>query len=227
MRITYYGHSTFSIELQGKKLLFDPFITKNELASSIDIESIEADYLLLTHGHMDHVLDAESIARRTGATIISNFEISEWYGAKELNTMPMNHGGKANFDFGTLKMVNAVHSSVLPDGTYGGNPVGFVIWNESDGCIYIAGDTALTMDMKIIPMTCPKLDVAILPIGDHFTMGIEDAVIAADWVDCNQVIGCHFDTFGYIKLDQEAARKAFKDHNKSLLLLDIGQSHEI
>ena len=227
MRITYYGHATFCIEMQGKKLLIDPFITGNELASSIDVNTLEADYILLTHGHLDHVLDAESIARRTGATIISNFEISEWYGAKELKTMPMNHGGQANFDFGTLKLVNAVHSSVLPDGTYGGNPVGFVIWNDSDGCIYIAGDTALTWDMKIIPMTCPKLDVAILPIGDHFTMGIQDAVIAADWVDCQQIIGCHFDTFGYIKLDREAAHQAFNDHKKSLLLLEIGQSHEI
>ena len=135
----------------------------------------------------------------------------------------MNHGGKVNFDFGTVKYVNAIHSSVLPDGTYGGNPGGFVIWND-EACFYLAGDTALTMDMKLLPLTCPKLDFAILPIGDNFTMGYEDAVIASGYIECDKIIGCHYDTFGYIKIDHDAAKKAFADSGKELILLPVGGS---
>ncbi|MGB0864575.1 MAG: metal-dependent hydrolase, partial [Saprospiraceae bacterium] len=202
MKLTYFGHSCFLIEFGGKKLLFDPFISPNELAKDIDINSIEADYILLSHGHEDHVADAETIAKRTGATIIATFEIVTWYGKKGLKGHPMNTGGKWKFDFGTVKMVSAVHSSVLPDGTYAANPVGFVISND-ENAFYFAGDTALTWDMKLIPMTCPKLDLAILPIGDNFTMGYEDAIIASDFIECNKIIGCHFDTFGYVKVDHE------------------------
>ena len=138
MKFTYYGHSCFSIKLSGKNLLFDPFITPNEMAKGIDIDSIQADYILLSHGHFDHIADAEAIAKRTGAIIISNYEIVTWYGEKGIKGHPLNHGGKWNFDFGTVRYVNAVHSSVLPDGTYGGNPGGFVI-NGEDGCFYFAG----------------------------------------------------------------------------------------
>ena len=225
MKITYFGHATFLIEMNGKDILIDPFISGNTLAADIDIDNIPADYILLTHGHQDHVLDALSIANRTNATLISNFEIATWYEKQGVKVMPMNHGGKSDFDFGTLKCVNAVHSSVLPDGTYGGNPMGFVIWNDQDGCIYIAGDTALTLDMKLIPMICPKLDVAILPIGDHFTMGYEDAVLASEFIGCDQIIGCHFDTFGYIKLDHSAASGAFAKAKKNLRILGIGESY--
>ncbi len=223
MKITYYGQSAFGVEVQGKSLVFDPFISPNELASHVDVDSIPADYILLSHGHQDHVFDAEQIAKRTGATVISNFEIVTWYGDKEINGHPMNHGGNWNFDFGSVKYVNAVHSSVLPDGTYGGNPGGFVITSE-DGTFYFAGDTALTWDMKLIPMTSPKLDFAILPIGDNFTMGIEDAVIASDFINCDKIIGCHYDTFGYIKINHEAAKKAFAEKNKELILIEIGDS---
>ncbi|MEM9887411.1 MAG: metal-dependent hydrolase [Bacteroidota bacterium] len=222
MTLTYYGHSCFGLEFGGKHLLFDPFITPNELAKAIDIDSIEADYILISHGHQDHVADAETIAKRTGATIISNFEIVSWYGAKGLGGYPMNHGGKASFDFGTVKYVSSIHSSVLPDGTYGGNPGGFVIWND-ENTFYFAGDTALTMDMKLIPMTCPKLDFAIFPIGDNFTMGYEDAIIASNFVECNKIVGCHYDTFGYIQIDQEVAQKAFTSKGKNLLLPAIGE----
>lgn len=226
MKITNYGQSAFLVETKGKKLLFDPFISPNPLAKDIDIDAIEADYILLSHGHTDHVLDAESIGKRTGAVIISNFEVVSWYGEKGMKGHPMNHGGKFNFDFGTVKYVNAIHSSVLPDGTYGGNPGGFVIWNE-EACFYFAGDTALTMDMKLIPMTCPSLDFAILPIGDNFTMGHEDAVIASDFIACNKVIGCHYDTFGYIKIDHSEAQKSFADKGKELVLLPIGESLDL
>ena len=223
MKITFYGQSSFGVELNGKNLVFDPFISPNELAKSIDVDSLPADYVLLSHGHQDHVVDAESIAKRTGATIISNFEIVSWYGEKGINGHPMNHGGSWDFDFGNVKYVNAVHSSVLPDGTYGGNPGGFVISNDKN-TFYFAGDTALTWDMKLIPMTCPKLDVAILPIGDNFTMGINDAVLASEFIECDKIIGCHYDTFGFIKIDHAAAKQAFADRGKELILLEIGDS---
>ncbi|MBK8705895.1 MAG: metal-dependent hydrolase [Saprospiraceae bacterium] len=223
MQLTYYGHSCFGLSTKGKHILFDPFIRGNELARHIDIKSIQADYILLSHGHGDHVADAEEIGKRNHATIVSNFESVSWYEAKGLKGHPMNHGGTWQFDFGTVKYVNAVHSSVLPDGTYGGNPGGFVIWNE-EGCLYFAGDTALTMDMKLLPLTCPPLTAAILPIGSNFTMHYADAVIACDFIGCHKAIGCHYDTFGYIKIDHDAAKKAFQDSGKALLLLTIGES---
>ena len=149
-----------------------------------------------------------------------------WNGAKGVEGHPMNHGGKWVFDFGTVKYVNAIHSSVLPDGTYGGNPGGFVIWND-EVCFYHAGDTALTLDMKLIPDTCPKLDFAILPIGDNFTMDYRDAAIAAEFIQCDTIVGCHYDTFGYIEIDHEAAKKAFQDKGKTLLLPSIGETIDL
>lgn len=227
MRITYYGHSTFGVATAGKHLIFDPFITPNGLAQAIDINTIPADYVLVSHGHGDHLADAEAIMTRTGATLLANYEIVSWYEQKGINkNHPFNHGGKANFDFGTVKLVNAVHSSTLPDGSNGGNPTGFLVWNN-EGSFYFAGDTALTMDMKLIPMFCPKLNFAILPIGDNFTMGYEDALIASDFIECDTIIGCHFDTFGYIKIDHEKAQQAFAEKGKKLLLLAIGESVEL
>ena len=225
MNITFYGHACLGLEIGGKNVLFDPFITPNPLAEKIDVSGIKADYILVSHGHEDHVADVETIAKNTGATIVSNFEIVSWFGAKELTGHPMNHGGGWNFDFGRVKYVNAIHSSVLPDGSYGGNPGGFVI-ESADGNVYFAGDTALTYDMKLIAEST-KLDVAILPIGDNFTMGVEDAVKAAQFVNCNKVIGMHFDTFGYIKIDHEEAIKKFADAGIELILLEIGQSTSI
>lgn len=222
MKITYTGHGGFVVEVSGKSLVFDPFISPNELAKDkINVEDIKADYVLLTHGHMDHVADAEAIARQNNAPIISNFEIVGWYEEKGLKGHPMNHGGKWQFDFGTVNYVNAVHSSVLPDGTYGGNPGGFVITTD-EGTFYFAGDTALTWDMKLIPLLYPKLDFAILPIGDNFTMSYEHAVIASDFIECDNIIGCHYDTFGFIEINHNAAKKAFEEKGKQLLLPEIG-----
>lgn len=226
MKLTWYGQSTFLIEFGGKKLLTDPALSANPLAKDINIDDLEADYILVTHGHGDHVSDLEHVAKRTGATIISNYEIVSYYGEKGLNGHPMNHGGKWDFDFGTVKYVNAVHSSVLPDGTYGGNPGGFVVWGD-EGCFYLAGDTALTWDMKLIPMTCPKLDVAILPIGDNFTMGYEDAILASDFVACDKVVACHFDSFPYIEINHADVKKAFADKGKDLILMELGASINI
>lgn len=226
MKITYYGHASFGLELKGKNIIFDPFISPNELAKNIDVKKLKADFILLSHAHGDHVADVETIANNTGATIVSNAEIVGYYSNKKINGHPMNHGGKWKFDFGIVKYVNAVHSSSFPDGTYGGNPGGFVIWND-ENCFYFAGDTALTMDMKLIPMTCPKLDFAILPIGDDFTMGYEDAAIASDFIECETIIGCHYDTFGYIKIDHEAAKNAFAKRGKELILPPIGETMEM
>lgn len=150
MKITYYGHSCFGAEINGKHLLFDPFITPNSLAKNIDITKIKADYILVSHGHEDHVADLITIANHTGAKVICAFEIHVWLKGKGLsNTHPMNIGGKAKFDFGNVKCVVAIHSSVLPDGTYGGNPMGFIM-ESSEGNFYFAGDTALSYDMKLI-----------------------------------------------------------------------------
>ncbi len=223
MELTYYGQSCFLAEINGTKLLFDPFIRPNELADHIDIDKIDADYILLTHGHQDHVADAEYIAERTDASFISNFEIINWFADKGFDGHPLNHGGGHDFEFGRATFVQAIHSSVLPDGSYGGNPGGFVI--ESDGIdFYVAGDTALTMDMKLIPMSFEPLDFAILPIGDNFTMGVRDAVIASDFIQCDKIVGCHYDTFGFIEIDHDEAKKQFQDQQKKLILMDIGST---
>lgn len=225
MKITYYGHASLGIEVNGKFLVVDPFITGNELASHIDIHQIKADYILITHAHGDHILDVDAIAKNTGATIVSNAEIAGYYEAKGFKAHPMNHGGSWEFDFGKVRYVNAIHSSSFPDGSYGGQPGGFVIEAENKN-VYIAGDTALTYDMKLIPMRTP-LDLAILPIGSNFTMDVDDATIAAEFLAVNRVLGYHFDTFGYIKIDHQVAKRKFESKNKELILLEIGSSIEI
>ncbi len=223
MQLTFYGHSCFSITINGKKLLFDPFITQNQLASAININDIEADYILLSHGHSDHVADVEAIAKRTNATIIAAYEVAMWFAAKGIEKYhPMNIGGKKTFDFGTIKVVNAIHSSSLPDGSYGGNPLGFIIINEESN-FYYAGDTALTLDMQLIPMFA-QIDFAILPIGDNFTMGIVDAIQAAKMVQTKMVIGVHYDTFGIIKIDHQKAIELFIKNELELKLPVIGET---
>jgi L-ascorbate metabolism protein UlaG (beta-lactamase superfamily) len=222
MKITFLGHASLLIEVANKSIIVDPFITANKKAKHIDINSLKADYILLTHAHEDHILDAEFIAKNTGAKIVSNFEIVNYYGKIGIEGHPMNHGGTWNFDFGRLTMVNAIHSSSFPDGSYGGNPAGFVL-ETKEGNIYIAGDTALTLDMKLISIQC-SLNLAILPIGDNFTMGIDSAIIATDFVEADKVLAYHFDTFGYIEIDHEYAIQKFKKKNKELIILEIGKS---
>lgn len=222
--LKFLGHSSFLIELNGKKLLFDPFILGNPLAESIRIEELRPDYILISHGHGDHVGDAIAIAQQSGATVISNYEIMNWFDSKGIKALAMNQGGKLSFDFGIIKMVSAAHSAVLPDGSYGGHPNGFVIWNESLS-FYFAGDTALSMEMKLIPMSCPKLDFAILPIGDVFTMDVDDAVLASDFCEVSTVVGAHFDTFPPIKIDHNKALESFSKVNKKLILPEIGAQY--
>lgn len=227
MRITFYGQNCWSIHTQDKTVLIDPAISANPLAQGkVNTEELAADYILLTHGHGDHVSDVESIASRTGAKIVAGYEVASYYGGKGHSYHPMNHGGRWKFDFGTVAFVNAVHSSVLPDGTYGGNPGGFVIYNE-EASIYIAGDTAVTLDMQLIPRLYPALDIALLPIGDNFTMGYEDATVAAEFIKCDRVVGCHYDSFPYIEIDHAAAKNAFSNVGKELTLLEIGETLDI
>ncbi len=225
MKITFYGHASLGIEIGGINIIVDPYISPNPKASHIDVSGLKADYILLTHAHGDHIADVETIAKNTNATIVSNAEIAGYYGSKGLEVHPMNHGGSWDFEFGKVKYVSAIHSSSFPDGSYGGNPGGFVIEGERKN-IYIAGDTALTFDMQLIPLRT-NLDLAILPIGDNFTMDIDDAIIAADFVECDKVLGYHFDTFGFIEIDHQEAVKKFFDAGKDLMLLEIGESIEL
>jgi L-ascorbate metabolism protein UlaG (beta-lactamase superfamily) len=225
MKFTYYGHSCFLIEINGKKLLFDPFITPNPAAAHIDTSTIKADYILISHAHQDHIADAVTLAKQTGATCIANYEIYLWLLAQGLEKVhPMNHGGQFKFGFGTVKMVNAVHSSSFPDGSYGGNPAGFII--KADGFnFYYAGDTALMSDMKYWGRI-HDLDLAILPIGDNFTMGPGDAAIAGKRLKTDHVIGVHYDTFPPIVIDHETAKATFKSKDIKLHLLEIGGTKE-
>lgn len=228
MNITYYGHSCFSANVNGIHLLFDPFITGNPAAAHIDISTIPADYILISHGHQDHMLDVEAIAKHTGAKLISNYEIISWFKEKGIdNGHPMNIGGAFDFDFGTVKYVTAVHSSSLPDGTYGGNPGGFVVTPKGlRSGFYYAGDTALTYDMKLIG-EAEDIDFALLPIGDNFTMGIKDAVRCAELVGTHTVVGIHYNTFPVIAIDVAKARTLFDETGKALLLPEIGETIDI
>lgn len=223
MKLTNFGHACFQVEISGKKILFDPFISYNELAKDIDVHSIQTDYIFLSHGHADHIADCASIAARTGCQIVAAYEIHDWLNKQGIsNTHPMNTGGKWDFGFGTVKCVVAHHSSGLPDGSYGGNPMGFV-FNTARGNFYYSGDTALTLDMQLIPQWS-KLDFAVLPIGDNFTMDVADAIRCADFVQCKTVVGVHYNTFGFIKIDMEAAKDAFRSAGKTLLLPAIGET---
>jgi len=227
MNLTYYGHSCFSVTIQGKILLFDPFITYNELANNIvDVDAVAADFVLLSHAHQDHTGDCIRVATRTGAKVICNWEIHEWLNKQEVsNTHPMNTGGKWDFGVFTVKCTVAQHSSGLPDGSYGGNPMGFIITSK-EGNFYYSGDTALTLDMQLIPKWA-KLNFAVLPIGDNFTMDAADAAACAGMIECKTVVGVHYDTFGYIKIDSAKAKKIFADAGAELKLVKIGDSIEL
>jgi L-ascorbate metabolism protein UlaG (beta-lactamase superfamily) len=223
MKFTYYGHACFAVEAGGKMLLFDPFITPNPLAQKIDTTKIKADFILVSHGHGDHVADVIDIARRTGATVIAPYEVGTWFEGKGVaKVQPMNHGGGARLDFGRVKLTSAIHSSSMSDGSYGGNPCGFVV-ESRDGNFYYSGDTALTYDMKLIGEGT-KLNFAIFPIGDFFTMGIEDALRAAAFVGVSKFVGVHYDTFPPIRLDRAAALAAARAAGKELLLPAIGET---
>ena len=225
MKFTYYGQSCFLIDNGKTKFLFDPFITPNELAKGVDLKSIEADYILVSHGHSDHTADLVNLAKQTGATVISNYEIITWAQKQGIkNVHPMNFGSR-EFDFGTLTYFQAIHSSSLDDLTYMGNPGGFILKSDA-GNFYYSGDTSLFGDMKLVSHYA-KPDVCILPIGGNFTMDARDAVAALEMIGCNNVVGVHFDTFGYIKIDHEKTKKIFADAGKNFILPEIGKTYSI
>lgn len=211
MRLTYLSHSCFLVETSSHRLIIDPFLNGNPLAKTKP-EEVECDFILVTHGHEDHLGDAIAIAKRTGATILANYEIATYCGRQGVkNARPINPGGAWNAPFGRVKFTTAHHSSSIstPDGgfLYLGNPCGIVI--EADGkTLYHAGDTALFLDMKLIG-ELHQIDVAMLPIGDDLTMGMDDAVRAIGFLDAKLAIPMHYNTFDIIKLDpHEFVRKA-------------------
>lgn len=201
VELVYHGHACFSIVTEGTHLLIDPFLSGNDLAD-VSAEEVQADYILVSHGHGDHIGDTVTIARRTGAMTISNYEICTWLVAQGVEKAhPLHIGGGYHFPFGRVKLTMAVHGSALPDGTYGGNPAGFLL-TLGGKKIYHACDTGLFYDMKLIGEE--GLDVAILPIGDNFTMGPEDALRAVKLLEPKVVIPIHYDTFEVIKQDPHA-----------------------
>ena len=209
--IRWLGHSSFSIKTGNHDIIVDPFLDESP-TSPVKAEEVPADFVLITHGHFDHVADAAPIAIRTGAVVVANFEIGQWLqaqGVAEDKIVGMNTGGQVALAFGTLKMTVAHHSSSLPDGSYGGNPVGLLL-NINGKRIYLAGDTSLTLDMKLIGIE--PLDLAVLPIGDLFTMGPDDAVEAIKLLNPARVIPCHYNTWPPIKQDAAAWADRVRSH---------------
>lgn len=224
MKLTYLGHSGFSLELEGAQVLIDPFITGNPLAVH-QPESFSPSHIILTHAHGDHVGDTETIARRSNAEIISSFEIINYFAAKDLNGHGMNPGGGFDFPFGRVTFTPAWHSSSFPDGTYGGMPMGVVI-QAAGKQLYHAGDTALFSDMALIGRK--GLDAALLPIGDNFTMGPEDALEAIKLLKPKVVIPIHYNTFELIEQDTGAFKAAVERQTEAkCVILKAGEDYEL
>lgn len=221
-KLTWLGHGTWSIEVEQHHVLLDPFLDDNPLAP-VKADEIEADFILISHGHFDHMADAEKIARRTGAVVISNFEICTWLEAKGVEkTHAMNIGGRCRQPFGQVKMTIAHHSSMLPDGSNGGNPAGFLL-GLPEGVVYFACDTGLFADMKLIGEV--GLALAALPIGDNFTMGPDDALVATRMLQPKRVVPVHNKTWPLIDQDAEAWARRVKEQTQSEpVLLQPGQS---
>lgn len=222
INVTWLSHACLFIDTGDAKLLVDPFITGNPLAP-IAVDAIQADYILVSHGHGDHVGDTVAIAQRTGATVISNFEIHNWLlGQGVENAHPQHIGGGFNYPWGRVKLTIAHHGSALPDGSYGGNPCGFLFYIQ-DKKIYHACDTGLFYDMKMIGEE--GIDLAVLPIGDNFTMGPEDGLRAVKLIEPGQVIPIHYDTFDVIQQDAAAWKTRVEQETGAIVaVLQPGES---
>ncbi len=198
---TWYGHGTSGLNVDGIKVIVDPYFTDNPVAAA-KAEEVEADYILVTHGHSDHVVDAVSIAKRTGATIISNFEIATWFQNQGVEAHGQHLGGGHDFPFGYVKLTLALHGSALPDGSDGGNPAGLLVTTPDGQKVYLAGDTGLFGDMALIGEE--GLDLAVIPIGDNYTMGPDDALRAVKLLKAKNVIPGHYNTWELIEQDADA-----------------------
>ncbi|NQW27026.1 MAG: metal-dependent hydrolase [Flammeovirgaceae bacterium] len=226
MDITFFGHNSFLIK-SDVSIFIDPFITPNPKAKEININEIIADFILITHGHMDHIADVDKILQHNDAKIIAIVEVAGWLAAQGHTRLHgLNFGGTYHFSNRTsAKFVQAVHSSSMPDGTYGGQP-GSYIFKTQGKTIFIAGDTALHSDLKLFG-ALNSIDLAILPIGGNYTMDVEDAVHAAKFLGCEKVIGCHYNTFPEITIDHQSAIELFNSHKLDLMLLTIGEKISI
>ncbi len=221
-KLTWYGHAALGLENGGTRILVDPFLTGTPVAA-ITPDKVPADYILISHGHGDHVGDTEAIAKRTGALIISNFEIAEWFEKKGFKTHGQHIGGGFKYPFGYVKLTQALHGSALPDGSYGGNPAGF-LWTTNDGQkIYLAQDTGLFGDMRLIGEE--GIDLAVLPIGDNYTMGPDDALRAVKFIRPKHVVPIHYDTFDLISQDEDTwAKVVMMETSATVHVLKPGQS---
>jgi L-ascorbate metabolism protein UlaG (beta-lactamase superfamily) len=222
IKLTFYGHSSLSLDVGGFRLLVDPFFSDNP-SSSVAPESLTADYILISHGHHDHVGDAIGIAKNTGAMVISNYEIAEWFGHQGVDNVHAQHiGGGFKHPFGYLKLTQALHGSGLPDGSYGGNPCGFLL-RASGQVLYLACDTGLFGDMTLIGDE--GLDLAVLPIGDNFTMGPDDALQAVNLLRPKKVVPVHYNTWELIEQDVERWKALVEESTPSLVYsLQPGES---
>ncbi|MFA5404263.1 MAG: metal-dependent hydrolase [Ignavibacteria bacterium] len=224
MKIIYHGHSFVQLESKKYSILIDPFVTGNPTAIT-NIDNLKCDFIILTHGHGDHISDAITIAQKYKATIISSFEIANYAGKFNVKAHPMGIGGSYNFLFGRVKLTIAHHSSSFSDGKYAGNPTGALITIDGK-TIYHAGDTGLFYDMKLIG-EMNKIDIAFLPIGDNFTMGIDDAVKAAEFINAGITVPIHYNTFDVIKVNPEDFKKKIGSIGKKCSIINIGESIEI
>ena len=222
-RLTYLGHAAFTVKGSNARLVIDPFLTGNPLAT-VGPEEIETDYVLLTHGHNDHLGDGIDIAKANSATIVAPNELAIYCADKGAQIHPMHIGGAHEFPFGRVKLTIAHHGSIAPDGTYTGNPCGFLITMDGK-TLYHPGDTGLFYDMKLIGQM-NKIDLAVLPIGDNFTMGIEDAVKAAEFLQAGLYIPMHYKTFEVIDVQPEEFVKKVQAEGRHAQVLPIGESLE-
>ncbi len=224
-KLTWYGHATLGLETDGYKLLVDPYFTGNP-AARVSPDKVEADYILITHGHSDHVGDAIDIAKRTGAMVISNNEIAEWAKGKGVKSHGQHLGGGYKHPFGYLKLTLALHGSALPDGSNGGNPAGFLLTNPEGKKIYIAGDTGLFGDMRLIGEE--GIDLAVIPIGDNYTMGPDDALRAVKLLQPKHVIPIHFNTWDLIAQNPTAwAQRVEKETKAEVHVLKPGETYTL
>lgn len=224
-KLTWYGHAALGLETDGHKVIVDPFLTGNP-AASISPDDVEAEFILVSHGHGDHLGDTVPIAKRTGATVISVNEIAVWLENQGVKSHGQHIGGGFHYPFGYLKLTLALHGSELPDGSSGGNPCGFLLTTKDGKKIYLAQDTGLFGDMQLIGDE--GIDLAVVPIGDNYTMGPDDALRAVKLVRPKTVIPIHYNTFDLIAQDANAwAERVRKETDSEVVVLDPGQSYSL